>query len=206
MSDLNLALNANISIFDENDFAYRCVIQGINEDDILINIPMGEGKFYFLDENIEYEMNYCDEFSYYTFKTTLLEKVNNEENNIPLYRLQNPYDVIKIQRRDFVRVDLGDCIKFQREEETQWYEGLILDLSGGGIRFSTYEKLEIDQLLKCRLMLNSDEEVLINAKIIRCDGKNMRYQYVYAIEYVDIKELIREKIIRRVYKQLIKQR
>ena len=206
MSDLNLALNANISIFDENDFVYRCVIQGINEDDVLINIPMGEGKFYFLDENIEYEMNYYNESSYYTFKTTLLEQVKNEENNIPLYRLQKPYDVIKIQRRDFVRVDLIDCITFQREGETKWYEGLILDLSGGGIRFSTYEVLEVDKLLRCRLLLNIDEEVLINAKIIRCDGKNTRYQYIYALEYVDIKESIREKIIRRVYKQIIKQR
>ena len=92
-----------------------------------------------------------------------------------------------IERRRFERVRLPIPLKFQftRERITWWYDGLLLDISLGGMRFSTEESIPIGTELQFEL-----------AVPIRNDAYRFRGQTVwvreaktaveYGVELVDV--------------------
>lgn len=206
MGKIKLVLNGNISIFDENNKAYKSIIQDIDEDSILINVPCGGGEYYLLEDNKEYEMNYYDGSLYYVFNTILIKKEHDKDKSIPLYKIGYPYNVKRIQRRDFVRVDLIDYMKYKNvnEETDLWNDGMILDISGGGLRTSTQQVLNQDDILDLNINV-SDDIIEVKGKVVRYIGISTSGK-VYGIEFTDISEGIREKIIRKVFEQMRKQR
>lgn len=206
MTNIKLVLNGNISIFDDNNKSYKSLIQEISNESILINIPCGEGEYYYLEEEKEYEMNYYNGSMYYIFNTTLIGKEKESNNNMPLYRIKYPYNVKKIQRRDFVRVDFIDYLKYRRIENdnNSWKDGMILDMSGGGLRVTTNEVLNEDDVVILKLNI-SDEEIELEGKIVRDIGSGAKGK-IYGVEFIDISEGKRDKIIREVFKQMRKQK
>lgn len=207
MKDLKIKINGIISIYFENK-TYKSTIQDVKESCMIINIPLGEGSFLYFEDGQEVDMNYYYKNSYYTFKTKVISR--EKEGQISLYKLELPYDVSKIQRRDYVRVDLVEnvFIKSIREEEEKekenWSKALILNLSGGGMRISAIDKFVEEEKIAIKLFLGEDDEIELNGKVIREIEKRENSQ-IYGVQFVDVGNIARDKIIKRVFSQMRKQ-
>lgn len=79
----------------------------------------------------------------------------------------------------------------------------LIDLSGGGLKFSTAEKLENEELITLKLKYH-DNEIFIKSKVVR-RNTNDNGDYTYGVEFIDISETDREKIIKLVFQIMRKQ-
>lgn len=206
VSNMKISLNGNIVIYND-DIAYKSTIEDIDEKEaILINVPIGKGKQLFIEELGELEVNYYGDSCYYIFNTRFISRENDNEMQMPLYKIEWPYNVKKIQRRDFVRVDFVDYMYTRpilEDVETKWHKDLMLNLSGGGLRFKTSSEYNVHDVVEFKLFLDGNS-YFIKARIVR-DMENFDNGKIYAAEFIDIKESVREKVIQHVFKQMRKQ-
>lgn len=194
-----LEVNNNIEIY-EDDKVYKSRIQSVNDKEIYIDIPLHNNEYLILNKGDDiYLIKYGNEGSVYELSCKVIDR--KIEGNIRLYRLSEPYDIKKIQRRNYVRVETIRGIKcFRKDEE---FNALILDLSGGGMKIKSNKKLEMDEEI-VSFIKTDDGEFMVKGKIIRVEETSFN-QYSLGIEFVDIEERTREKIIKLVFSIMRKQ-
>lgn len=199
MKRFKLEVNNNIEIY-EDDKVYKSRIQSVNDKEIYIDIPLHNNEYLILNKGDDiYLIKYGNEGSVYELSCKVIDR--KIEGNIRLYRLSEPYDIKKIQRRNYVRVETIRGIKcFRKDEE---FNALILDLSGGGMKIKSNKKLEMDEEI-VSFIKTDDGEFMVKGKIIRVEETSFN-QYSLGIEFVDIEERTREKIIKLVFSIMRKQ-
>ena len=207
---MELTINSKIDVLWEENI-YKATIQDIDNMEILISIPVRDGIYLTLNKDIEIEQIFYDEKgNVFNYKTKVIDRYT--EKGIPFYKLTKPYDIKKVQRRDYVRVSLIQIINYIKESdfkkeikrEEEYENALLLDLSGGGMKVKTKEKLEKDEFIIANLKYE-DEKIVIKGKIIRVE-KTEDKRFICGITFVDINNSTREKIIRTVLKIMRKQR
>ena len=204
MTKINMKLNGNV-IIEYNDESYKSVIQNLEEDCFCISVPVRDHEYLTLDTGEVLEMfYYIDGSSYFKYKAEILERVI--EGNIPMYKLSEPYNIEKIQRRDFVRVSLVERVFYRKEyvEDKKWEKGFLLDLSGGGLRIKISEETELDDTLLVNIFVG-EEKISVLGKVIRLE-KTPEKEYICGLEFIDIEERKRDKIVGKVFAQMRKQR
>lgn len=199
MKRFKLEVNNNIEIYDD-DKVYKSRIQSVNDEEIYIDIPLHNNEYLILNKGDDIHLiKYGNEGSVYELSCKVIDR--KIEGNIRLYRLSEPYDIKKIQRRNYVRVETIRGIKcFRKDEE---FNALILDLSGGGMKIKSNKKLETDEEI-VSFIKTDDGEFMVKGKIIRVEETSFN-QYSLGIEFMDIEERTREKIIKLVFSIMRKQ-
>lgn len=207
MDKLKLEINNKIEvIYGEKN--YKSAIQDIREeeDEILIFIPVLDGEYLTLVTGRVIEQIYYDNNgNVYQFKSKVLGRI--KEKNLSLYRFSSPFDVRKIQRRDYVRVNFIKAINYLSSkdiEKEKYKKALLLDLSGGGMKIKVDEKLDKNDLIFSKIIYD-DSIIDVNGKVVRVE-KTEDKEYICGINFSDIEERTREEIIRIVFKVMRKQR
>ena len=160
-----------------------------------------------MHENDEIEAEYyVDGGNYYKFNCRVLGRTR--EGKLNLYRLSKPYNIIKIQRRNFVRVDMVEYAfyKLQNDnEEEAWKKGIILDLSGGGMKIKTEEKLSLRDSVTVNIFIGENEKIQVVGEAVRVEKCKIN-EYICGLKFKEISERTRDKIIQKVFEQMRKQR
>jgi len=205
MIKLDLKINTRTEVIYEKAL-YKSTIQDIKKNEIIISIPVGEGIYLTINAGDEIEQYYYDDKgNIFKYSTKILGRLI--EKGMPFYRLSLPYNIEKIQRRDFVRVDIVKEITYIYEKNintSEMKKALIVDLSGGGTKIKVKEKLYKDDII---LISFSEEDfnLRIKGKIVRVDMTEDK-DYICGVKFIDLEEKIREKIIRLVFTIMRKQR
>lgn len=193
-----LEVNNRIEIILE-DNVYKSVIQEIGEDCFYIAVPMEKGQYKKFVKGQKLTMyNYVETNMLFKFQCKVLGM--DKCGNMPLYKLSMPENAHKIQRREFVRVDITKKISYLKSGQTAPQSAVLVDLSGGGMRMKTKEKLELNEIIT----LNLDEDIAVEGKVVWAN-KFIDY-YDYGISYCNINDKTREKIIRKIFTIMRKQR
>ncbi|GAB6167684.1 flagellar brake domain-containing protein [Clostridium carnis] len=207
---LNIRVNNKVAILWDEEI-YKSVIQDINEKESLISIPVCNGIYLTMRDGDEVDQVYYDDKgNVFNYKCKVLGRVI--ENNIPFYKLGKPYDIRKIQRRDYVRVNVVQVINYIKEEslirdfqkEEKFNPALLLDLSGGGMKIKIKEDISYGDSIVGNLIYQN-EKIIIRGKIVRKE-KTEDNRYICGIKFCDIDNGTREKIIKTVFTIMRKQR
>lgn len=210
MANLELGINCRIDVLWEDNM-YKSTIQDINDEEILINIPVSDGIYLTLKDGEEIEQIFYDnKGNVFGYKNRVLGRTT--EKDIPFYRISNPYDITRIQRRDYVRVNVVQVINYIKEEELKtnisgeekYEHALLLDLSGGGMRIKIKEEIKIGDIIISNLTYEN-EKISVRGKVIRVD-KTEDKKCICGINFNDIDNSTREKIIKTVFTIMRKQR
>lgn len=202
MKNFNLNINEGI-VIEYEDMVYNCSIQGIAENELLINIPVKDGEFLILENGERLDVKYCSEAGrYYEFEVKIIGR--EKSDNIPMYKLSLPIDVRRIQRRNYVRVQVLKTVKYKLEEEESWCEATTLDISGGGMKIKARRKFKLNDKLVAKIETSS-RLVETEVQIKRCEKVNTN-EYIYGLEFTDINENRRDNIIKDVFLVMRKQR
>lgn len=203
MSKVKLKINSNIEVVWENE-EYKSTVQDIEEDNIKISIPVKNGTYLMLDEGAELDFTFLED-SYNCYSFTCEIKGRFIDNNIALYVLSLPYNIKKIQRRNFVRVQAVEYTFYKnKDEEEDWKKGLIVDLSGGGLRIKVKEKVKLNEYMLVNI-IHEDEKIQVKGEVVRI-VKTDDKQYLCGLTFVNLDEKTREKIIGKVFTLMRKQR
>ena len=72
MKNFNLNIN-EVIVIEYEDMVYNCSIQGIAENELLINIPVKDGEFLILENGERLDVKYCSEAGrYYEFEVKII--------------------------------------------------------------------------------------------------------------------------------------
>lgn len=193
-----LKLNTIIEIEDEGK-KYLCRVQDLVENTLSIDIPVCGQEYLFLNADDEIEISYLVENECY-YKGTC-KVIKRYKNNIYMYLVTRPQKIKKIQRRNFVRTRTLDNIKYRKVSKEEWKTGIMLDLSGGGMRACLKETLQEGD--KIKIEFGEDEGKLkLDGEIVRIEDA----EAIYGVEFTDMDERKRDKIVKKVFTIMLKER
>jgi len=133
--NMNIKLGTTLTLeptFNEKKEKYRCKVVDIDNHTVYIDYPLESvtNKTVFLIDGAQLRATYAeDSRAIFAFHTEVLGR---KKGQIPMIKLLYPGDseLIKIQRRDFVRVNYSVDISVEFEDER--YQFVTDDISAGG--------------------------------------------------------------------------
>ncbi|MDP4091316.1 MAG: PilZ domain-containing protein [Bacillota bacterium] len=210
MANIKFLINSRIEIL-EDDKVYKSIIQDLTDGYIAISLPVREGMYMTPSQGERLEVLYYDSLNVYKFETVV--EARSIENNIHQLLLGYPQNVVIVQRRRFVRVDVAfyvNCARVDKKgnkielSSQQPFKGIMLDISGGGFRISTDYRLSLHDTIVTEIP-SDNGNIEVVGEVVRLeraiDGK-----YLCGISYVEISERIRDRIIQYIFTLMRKQR
>lgn len=210
MAELDLKVNSRIEVVVDEKI-YKALIIDIEDDNIKINIPVRNDEYLMLYKDDTIEINsYLDDGKCFNYYCDVISK--GKDNNVIYYKLTLPYDVRRIQRRNFFRVNLLEEVtyknitnKTEKEiEELPYKSGIMIDISGGGLKVKTKEKLEDNDVIVIKITLTGIE-VKLKGQIVRME-ESIDNKFLYGIKFLDISESESDTIIKELFAIMRKQR
>lgn len=189
---------------------YRTRVEDVQKDGFLIGIPIDKGVLVPVHTGSEIIVWHWDNSASYAHYCKV---IGRKHEPIPLLFLSWPYDVKKIQRRNFVRIPINITLEHrllsnEKEEEKKFQKSLTRDLSGGGAQFISKENYKKGDKLEVIIHLD-DNKIVTKALVKRVYNEyiNGIDRILVGIEFLNIPEKSRDTIIRFVFskqRELIK--
>lgn len=190
----------------------------LEDEQIKIAMPMVEGKVIPLPLHGRYNLCFYTPGGLYQAKAVITDRYKEDGLYILIVELAS--ELKKFQRRQYFRLEYAMDIKFRAVTEDEFaaaisseaemkylstfgmLDGISLDISGGGIRFTSREEVDKDSNIIISINIGITEEDIIGiaANIISA-GKvlNRDKIYEYRAEFVGMKNSEREKLIRFIF-------
>lgn len=211
MENFKLEVNNRIEVMFEKK-NYKSLVMDIDDDYILINLPVNDGEYLMLHSGEEVEVNtYSNDGNCFNFFAKVITK--GRDRNILYYKLSSPYNVKKIQRRNYFRVGTISNVEyknitglndFDEINEIPYQNALMVDLSGGGIKIKIKENVKAKDILLVKLITKS--------KVMELKGEIVRYEdtedreKLCGVKFLDITQIQTDLIIEEVFNIARKQR
>ncbi|GAB6152484.1 flagellar brake protein [Desulfosporosinus burensis] len=196
---LQLGLTVELVVLEgEYEGTYRTRIEEVGERILAVGAPYEHGEVVPLREETKIKLTFWDESAAYSFKGKIMQRVAVP---VPIFILELPDSIDKVQRRNFVRVPAVFPVTFRmvtREGLSDIHKAMMLDLSGGGMRFSTKERVENKSILYAHLTLPNGE-LQTPVRVCRAEWMENTQRYRISVEFHDLSERERDKIIRCVF-------
>lgn len=196
---LLLGLAVELAVL-EGDYQgkYMTRIEEIGERILTVGAPINQREVVPLREGTKVKLTFWDEAAAYSFEGKIMQRIAVP---IPMFILELPESVAKVQRRNYVRVPALYPVLFQsvtKEGLSDLQKGTLLDLSGGGMRFLTKERVENNALLYVHLTLPKGE-IKTPVRVCRSEKLEDSKHYTVSVEFHEILERERDQIIRCVF-------
>ncbi len=180
-----LKINQNIKIeVKEGPYqgGYTSKIADIFSDSIGIVTPYMQEEIVSLRIGLEIEVFLTGDRAAYRFDSRIVDRKRDE---VPLLIISLPENIIRIQRRDYFRIDVNKGIKYRRVDEDEEYrETTTADISGGGVKMAVNEKLENDTIVEVKLDIPGLKEIPLQARVV--NQYNLPGGRAVGIEFTDI--------------------
>lgn len=197
---------------------YSQVYEMISEDTMEILMPMEQTKLILLPVDHEYDVVFYTENGLYQSFARIIDRYKS--NNIYILVVELTSNLRKFQRREYYRFScaLEMCARTLERNEIEAVEerrpyvlqpglplkrSVIVDISGGGLRFVSSQKYEPESLLYCSyalLLREERKEYEIVGKVLGVkELENRPGTYEHRVQYYNVDEDTREEIIKFIF-------
>ncbi len=217
-------INQNLEIASlAEDIYYKTIVQDLSSETFSVAVPISRGSYFLPREGESIKGRLTIKDSFYNFESPVLGRVRS--GNLRLLVLGKPELFFRTQRRNYYRLSVFIELEysplpeekeelFSQEKTAKLRKELIadtvsrastLDIGGGGIKFATGESLAHGTVLNVRLFLQDvkgKQQTIIEAigRIVRVKPpENHRGKHTYSMEFMEIKETARDKIINFIF-------
>lgn len=206
---------------DELPKEYASKLQEIVSDDTVdILMPTDQNRTILFQVNEKYELVFYNKTGLYQCVAKVINRYR--VNNMMMLRMEFVSNLRKYQRRDFYRFGCAfemRCRILEEEElraveeqrEVEFIVGLplmpsiVVDISGGGLRFISRQLYEPGSLVYCSYQLlfsNKSKKVEVIGKVLSARKmENRPGMYEHRVQYQNIEERLREEIIRFIFEE-----
>lgn len=204
---------------DRKKFLSSAVYDILSEERLEIYMPMEKTKLVLLPVNIEYDIYFYTSAGVYQCFAKVVDRYKTDHKYIVVLELTS--DLKRYQRREYYRLSCAIDMKdreLDREEimafqdmtrllkpELPFNRSIIVDISGGGLRFVGDHIYEPDSFLYCRFQLvqqGKNKEYTFVIRVIASvpvEGKHDRFEHRAQYIQMDAKE--REEIIHFIFEE-----
>lgn len=188
----------------KRELPYYSKIQDIkSNNEIIITAPTENGIIVPLMINSEFYL--CIYTSKGLYKCDAEVIGRKREGRLFLATLKIKSNMQKYQRRQYYRLDCVINFKYKLIDSEEWENGIILDISGGGLRFTSNKELNKGNLLACNIELKIEDEIkninivgtIIDSSIVEKNTKS----YETRIHFDKISNAERELVIRFIFEE-----
>ena len=197
----------------------------ISEDQLEIMMPMEKTKMILLPVNTEFDLYFYTQAGLFQCFANVIDRYKDNNQYVLLMELTS--NLRKFQRREYYRLSCAlemssrplekeEMAAMDKKADLYLVPGLplkrsvVVDISGGGIRFISSYKYEEDSLLYCKYNLvidgNSKEYTLITKVLSSRELEDRPGVFEHRAQYVDIDTYDREEIIRFIFEEERKHR
>lgn len=197
----------------------------LSEDRLEIAMPIEQSKLILLPVDSECDVIFYGKGSVYQCFARIIDRY--KANNIYILVIELISNLRKYQRRDYYRYScaLQMCTRELEEEEVKALEAneeydlapnlplkqsLIIDISGGGLRFLASHRYEPDSLIYCTYQLyvkGQNKKYELVGKILSVkESENRSDTFEHRVQYINIDENTREEIIKYIFEEERKER
>lgn len=191
----------------------------VSEDRLEVMMPMEQSKLILLPIDAEYEMFFYTENGLYECVARILDRYKS--NNVYLLVMELTTNLRKYQRREYYRFScaLEMDTRNLAEQEIDAVEkkkvylvpglplkhSIVVDISGGGLRFISNYKYDKDSLIYCRYQLlvrGGEKTYEIIGKILDVRPLERRPgEYEHRVQYQNLDNDTREEIIQFIFEE-----
>lgn len=200
---------------------YHSTVQDIlSEDTIEVKMPMEKSKLILLPVDAEFDMVFYGASGLYQCLARITDRYKS--NNVYLLQMELTSNLRKYQRREFYRLKcaLEMYSRTLDENELKLIEGrlpytltkglplkksVVVDISGGGLRFLSVDRYEPGSMLYCSYHLTNGSEHkkfdVICKVISSVELENRPGTYEHRVQYFDLDPEVREEIIKYIFEE-----
>ena len=196
------------------------VIAIMSEDTLEISMPMEQSKLILLPVDGEYDLVFYGTSGLYQCFARIIDRYKS--NNVYILMIELTSNLRKYQRREYYRFScaLEMCARNLEEDEIQAIEkrlpyaltsglplkqSVIVDISGGGLRFVSSQMYETGNLLYCSYSLikgNELKEYEVIGKVLSAkELENKPGFFEHRVQYYDMDKDTREEIIKYIFEE-----
>ncbi|MBM3326566.1 MAG: hypothetical protein FJY65_06260 [Calditrichaeota bacterium] len=196
--EMRLPVGISVSVFDVR-------VQDIQPDGIYIDRPVIDKRLMPVKIGSEIELQYQRVDATYRFKTSIIRE--EQHGPLPILVVKHPTQLERIQRREHFRLDIEIPVRYNRIINAKSMEyspsrsGIALDLSAGGIKFTTAaegaSEIKTGSRLQISFTLERQFSVFrIEAVVLKINPDPRREDYLELIcRFINIPRNIQEAII-----------
>lgn len=211
----------NVNSEENQKLYYSKVYHILSEDTMEIYMPMEQTKLILLPVDSEYNMVlYTEEHGLFQSFVRIIDRYKS--NNVYILVVELTSNLRKYQRREYYRFScaLEMCARTLEEDEVQAIEqnnpyilqptlplkrSVIVDISGGGIRFMSTQRYETGSLIYCSYHLargRESKKYEVVGKVL--DAKEIESRpgtFEHRVQYYDLDVKTREEIIKFIFEE-----
>lgn len=197
----------------------------LSEDTMEILMPMEQTKLILLPVDSEYDLIIYQESGLYQCLARVIDRYKS--NNVYILVVELVSNLRKYQRREYYRFScaLEMCARNLEEEELEAVENklpytltpglplkqsIIVDISGGGLRFLSSQRYEPGSMLYITYNLQKGYEnkkyEIIGKVLSDKELENRKGTYEHRVQYYDMNSKVREEIIKYIFEEERKNR
>lgn len=207
-------LKINVALSEVGTMVYDSRIEETTYSTFFIAMPSDRGMPMPVSPGSKVDVNFIANGGRYFFKTLVTRKIIK---NIDLLELKKPEIMYKSELREFFRIDVLQKIRVctMIEVETRnkqiklvkdkFYDGICINVSGGGLKFLCEEPIEMNALLDMDFSHFIEALDSVSGRVVRC-APNDKKMYEIGVNYLDLKDSQRDKIIKYTFKRQIETR
>lgn len=198
----------------------------LSEDTMEIAMPIENSKLVLLPVDSEWIVVFYGINGLYECVARIIDRYKS--NNVYILVLELLSNLQKYQRREYFRFSCALDMKVRclEEEDIQLLDGqgiynleielpmndaLIVDISGGGLRFLTRQCYEPESLLYCSYYLKLEEEqkkyeIISKVMTVKKVENRPETYYEHRVQYYNMDKDVRESIIKFIFEEERKSR
>lgn len=193
------------------------VIDVLSEDRVEISMPMEKSKLVLLPVDGEYDLFFYSDNGLYQCYARIVDRYKN--NNMYVLVLDMISNLRKHQRREYYRFSCAlemNSRQLQDEEmdtpgkmedalipQLPLKSSVIVDISGGGLRFVANYAYDVQSMILCRYQLlihGSAKEYNLAGKVLAVrELENRKGVFEHRVQYVNVDAAEREEIIKYIF-------
>ena len=196
--------------FTKNSEKYRSKVIDVGDDFVMIDYPIEieTGKTVFFMDGTQLLVSFTDKLKIsYAFKTEIRGR---KLQGVPMLKLSYEGDnrLIKIQRREFVRVETGIDIAVEKDGDR--VQLVAEDISAGGIALNITKTtlIQSEDVLSLLIVLpfanHEMDYIKVEGQVIRTWEKEG--VTIASIKFVEINPLDRQRIVRFCFERQLQMR
>ncbi len=200
------------------------VFDVLSEDQVEIMMPIEKGKVVLLPVDGEFDLCFYADKALYQCFARVLDRYKS--NNVYIVVMELTSNLRKHQRREYYRFSCAldmDSRELKTEEvsaveQHQLYlvpglslkHSVIVDISGGGLRFIADYSYDVGSMIYCTYHLNMKggpkEYNLVGKVLSRKELEDKPGTYEHRVQYVNMDADVREEIIKFIFEEERRQR
>ena len=185
--------------------SYASKIEAVDKTTVLIHSPFVKWDYVQLPMTELYWLNFIK--SMFRYKASINKYISRNRLQLIKFKLLDEGE--RLQRRNFFRLSCYIPAKFtflKKNESDQLisnepHNGIICDLSGGGIKMTTKLEMEEKDCILISLPLDDNDLFLTGEIRVKYGNPNATHQFQYGIMFSDISVMDQNKIVRYLFEQ-----